>query len=319
MAATKDALKLATAPQATILFRHRTIATMASALDDLLAINRAAALPALVSEDWPNSTRPLSYNQQQMWILRELGGGTAYNMPLVLSVQGELDVQLLQQALNQVAAHQEVLRTYFKDTANGAVGVVLPADTAVIPLKCLTVCSSADVAASLQREYTTPFDLTAAPAVRALLLSSSPTSHVLCVHMHHIVGDAWSGSVLWHELSAAYNALASGETAALAPLPVQYADYAAWQKKVLTDELAEHMRAYWHDALQGAPALLQLPYDRPRPSQPTYAGAHFSFDLPLDLVSAVCGYAADAGVNKQAVLLGALQVSTKLGVVAAGL
>jgi hypothetical protein len=244
-----------------------------------------------------------------MWWLRELAGASAYNMPMVLALEGDIDVLVLQQALDVIAARHEVLRMHYHDGDDGLVGVVSPVRPSNIKLHAVKVADEAQETALMQQEISTQFDLAAAAPVHAILISNANSSHVLCISMHHIAGDGWSSGVLWRELSTAYTALLAGQQPQLPQLPIQYPDYAAWQQEVLASDHAAEWRSYWREALLGAPALLQLPCDRPRPAEPTNAGATIFLDLPRDLEIALRNVAVKLGVNMQAVLLGTLQVS----------
>jgi hypothetical protein len=245
-----------------------------------------------------------------MWWLRELAAAAAYNLPLVVSLEGDLDPQLLQQAVNVIVARHEVLRMRFQEIDSGVVGLLTPADSsASIRLQCISTSSIEEAAAVLHQETNTPFDLAAAPPVRAMLISSSDALHVFCLNMHHIATDGWSSMVLRRELSTAYTALVAGRVPQLPPLPVQYSDYAAWQQEVLASDHAAQWRSYWREALLGAPALLQLPCDRPRPAERTYAGGTLFAELPLALEAQLDRLTAAQGVNMQAALLGILQVT----------
>jgi hypothetical protein len=309
MAGIKEELGLSAVPPAALLFIHRTIAALAATLISR-ASGSAAELPLCVAHSWPSSTRPLSGNQQQMWWLRELAGATAYNVPMMLSLSGAIDATLLQQALNLVAARHEVLRMHYEDQGDGLVGVVMAADAAAIKLERTSVNGPLHtVVAALQHEVGTAFDLAVGAPVRAVLLSSSSSAHVLGIVMHHIAGDGWSVNLLWKELSLCYTALIDGRQPQLPPLPVQYSDYAAWQQEVLASDHAAQWRSYWREALLGAPALLQLPCDRPRPAERTYAGGTLFAELPLALEAQLDRLTAAQGVNMQAALLGILQVT----------
>jgi hypothetical protein len=308
MAAARDALQLPAAPPAALLFSNRTIAALARELIMADASIGPAALPLCLHRSWPDQTRPLSANQQQMWWLRELAGASAYNMPLIIAVDGLLDVHLLQQALHVVTARHEVLRMSFEEGDTGVVGIVIPEDAAALQLKWRESRGAAETTAVLQQEISAQFDLAAAPPIRGLMISSSDQEHVLCLTVHHIAMDGWSTAVLWKELSTAYTALVAGRVPKLPPLPVQYSDYAAWQQEVLASDQADQWRSYWREALLGAPALLQLPCDRPRPAEPTFSGASLDLHLPPALEVALQRQAAELGINMQAVLLGTLQV-----------
>ena len=147
------------------------------------------------------------------------------------------------------------------------------------------------------------------PLVRARLLVRSAPSNgaVLALTMHHAVGDAWSQGVFWRELSAAYDAASRGSTPAWEPLAIQYSDYAAWQREQLSGASGDALRAFWREALSGAPSMIQLPQDRPRPSKPTFAAGVTRLSLPDGLLPRLEGVARSLRVNAQAVLLAALQ------------
>jgi hypothetical protein len=307
MAAVRDALQLKAAPHAALLFSNRTIAALAATIRALSAQD-VPNLPACTAHTWPGSTRPLSKNQQQMWMLRNLSGSAAYNLPLILALHGSFSPQILQQALDMVAARHEVLRMHYQEGDGGVTGIAVPAVPGVFPLVCSRAEGAVAATTALQEEISKPFDLAAASPVRALLLSINSSKHVLCLTVHHIALDGWSSTLLWGELSTAYTALVAGQVPQLPPLPVQYSDYAAWQQEVLASDHAAQWRSYWREALLGAPALLQLPCDRPRPAEPTYAGATTTADLPAELETALYNVAIKLGVNIQAVLLGTLQV-----------
>jgi hypothetical protein len=312
MAAVRDALLLSAAPPTDLLFSNRNIAALAAAVGGLSA-QISVALSLTAGYNTADSIRPLSANQQQMWWLRELAGATVYNVPTAVSITGEVDPHLLQQALSFVAGRHEVLRMRYRDLGDGLVGLVDAAESALIPLVCRRIHDVSKAVEALQNAVSTPFDLAEAPPVCAYFLSSSPDTHVLGIVMHHIAGDGWSVGLLWKELSAAYTALAASTQPQLPPLPLQYPDYAVWQHKVLSSSRrAARWRSYWQDALRGVPDLLQLPSDRPRAAEPTYAGGTLFTELPAELDRLLRRTAAQLGVNMQAVLLGTLQVRPQL-------
>jgi hypothetical protein len=306
MAAARDMLKLPAAPPAALLFSNRTISALAAAVQDLSAQSHSA-LPPCTPRAWPDDTRPLSSNQQQMWILRGVAGAAAYNLPLIQALEGHVDSQMLQQALNMVAARHEVLRMHYQEVEHGVVGVVAAAEVVCIRLRCITADDPAVAGHALHEAVNTPFDLSAGPPVRALLLTTSSNEHIICIVMHHIAGDGWSSGVLWKELSSVYATLVSEEALQLPPLPVQYSDYAAWQQEVLASDQADQWRSYWREALLGAPALLQLPCDRPRPAEPTYSGGRLIMELCTDVQAELQSVTSRLGVNMQAALLGVFQ------------
>jgi amino acid adenylation domain-containing protein/non-ribosomal peptide synthase protein (TIGR01720 family) len=208
----------------------------------------------------------LSFAQQRLWFLDQLTpGGTEYVTPLAVRLTGDLDVPALSAALSALVARHESLRTTFREVDGRAVQVVHPPAPVEIPQ------AVGDVGEILAREATTPFDLTTGPLLRPLLIRVSAREHVLALTMHHIVTDGWSGGLIMEELSALY----AGQP--LPPLPVQYADFAAWQRSLPLDEQLD----YWRAQLAAVPPL-ELPTDRPRPPTHTTNGATLEVALPAD-------------------------------------
>ena len=308
----QDALGIASVP-ATLVHSERTARRVAAALTLLVADGGGdgeAAAP-ITAREWPDAVRPLSANQEQMWLLSSLAGASAYNMPSALDFYEHApDAALLRTALDAVAARHEVLRTRFQRQRDGTVsGVVVPAAEFHVPVVVVTAASEEDVVREVAAEAARPFDLEADPLVRArLLVRSAPsTGAVLALTMHHAVGDAWSQGVFWRELSAAYDAASRGSTPAWEPLAIQYSDYAAWQREQLSGASGDALRAFWRETLSGAPSMIQLPQDRPRPSKPTFAAGATRLSLPDGLLPRLEGVARSLRVNAQAVLLAALQ------------
>ncbi|KAB1159166.1 non-ribosomal peptide synthetase, partial [Micromonospora sp. AMSO12t] len=221
---------------------------------------------------------PLSFAQRRLWFLEHLGRvGHAYHMPLALQLDGRLDHDALRAALDALVARHEVLRTRIvPDGAEAAQRIDPPG--AAFPLRLDDLTGHADAAAALarlqQEESTAPFDLAAGPLFRGRLVALAPDRHVLLLTMHHIVSDGWSLGVLTRELGVLYAAFHEGRPDPLPPLPVQYADYAAWQRQWLTDGTLQRQETHWRHTLADAPTLLELPTDRPRPTEQNHHGAH---------------------------------------------
>ncbi|MFG1780661.1 condensation domain-containing protein, partial [Micromonospora sp. NPDC049048] len=208
---------------------------------------------------------PLSFAQRRLWILERLGRvGHAYHMPLALQLDGQLDRDALRAALDSLVDRHEVLRTRIvADGAEAAQHIDPPG--AGFPLRHEDLTGHADPAAALaglqQEESTAPFDLAAGPLFRGRLVALAPDRHVLLLTMHHIVSDGWSLGILTRELGALYAAYHAGRPDPLPPLPVQYADYAAWQRQWLTDGTLQRQETHWRHTLANAPTLLDLPTD----------------------------------------------------------
>jgi len=224
---------------------------------------------------------PLSFAQQRLWFIDQLRpGDPVYNMPTPLRIDGPLDVAALRRALAGVVDRHESLRTTFALRETGPVQLIAPrlaVDLPVVDLGGLGERCEEEVARLRREDELRPFDLAAGPLLRATLLrlpSQPPQErHVLLLNLHHIVSDGWSGSVLVRELTALYGG------GALAPLPIQYADYAVWQRRELSGAGLERRLAAWRERLAGAPPVLELPSDRPRGTLRTSQGGAVEFLL----------------------------------------
>ncbi|HEU4595678.1 MAG TPA: amino acid adenylation domain-containing protein [Pyrinomonadaceae bacterium] len=240
----------------------------------------------------PSEPAVLSFAQQRLWFLDQLEPGSQiYNIPAALRLRGPLNLAALTRTFSEVVRRHEVLRTTFPVVDGQATLVIGEAVELAVSFRDLTEMSPAEREAEAAREASAEtargFDLSAGPLVRVSVLKLSEDEHVLLVTMHHIVSDAWSTGIFIREMSALYSAFTSGADSPLEELPIQYADYAAWQRQHLSGENLERQLAYWRQQLGGAPALLELPTDRPRPPVQTYRGATHSFVLPSELTSAL--------------------------------
>ena len=308
----QDAMGIASVP-ATLVHGQRTARGVAAALIALKADGgegRAGDGPIPVN-NWPNAYRPLSSNQEQMWLLSNLAGAIAYNMPKTFELERPCDVETLQAALDAVAARHEVLRTRLRRLDDGTVtGVVEPVGASHVPVAVVTVDSQYEEMREIASEYGKAFDLESDMLIRArLVVRQQPlTGAALVVTTHHAAGDAWSMGVFQREFSMAYEAAVQKSTPTWEPLPIQYSDYAAWQRQQVTRDSGAALRAFWKKTLSGTPGMLQLPIDRPRPSKPTFEGRSVRTELPPGLLHQVDDVAKSLRVNTQAVLLAAFQV-----------
>jgi amino acid adenylation domain-containing protein len=269
------------------VFLHPVLADFARGLEDAARV----ALPAIERVE-RGGRLPLSFAQQRLWFLdRMQGGGAAYHIPTRLRLKGELDRAALLRALDRIVARHEALRTTF--TENGGVPAqrIVPAEESPFRLAEHDLGDHTDGWAELRRlaaeEAGTPFDLEAAPLIRGRLIRLAAEDHVLLLTMHHIVSDGWSMGVLTRELSALYAAFRSGEPDPLPPLTIQYADYAAWQRRWVDGQVLKQQADYWKAILTGAPELLELPADHPRPARPDFAGASIGLELDEELTAAL--------------------------------
>ncbi|WP_368667338.1 amino acid adenylation domain-containing protein [Corallococcus sp. AB030] len=255
---------------------------------------------------------PLSFAQQRLWYLQELEPeSTAYNNAIIFRLTGALDVTALQAALHSLVERHEVLRTTYALGDTGAVQVIHA--TGPLPLEAEDIpgdTAEAREAAMLRRcqAYTaTPFHLDTGPVARALLLRLAPDTHVLHLLLHHVVSDAWCALVLSRELPVLYACASAGVPSVLPPLPVQYADYAVWQRAWLTGPVLEEQARWWKELLQGTPPL-ELPTDRPRPAAQSYAGAAHAFHLPRELSEPLLALGRREGATSFMVLMALFQV-----------
>ncbi|WP_369938522.1 non-ribosomal peptide synthase/polyketide synthase [Xanthomonas tesorieronis] len=229
---------------------------------------------------------PLSQAQQRLWFLSQIDGASAaYHLSGAQRLHGTLDLAALSHALDQIVARHEVLRTRFVSIDGQPmqqVAAQAAADLRVHDLRDQDDIEAANAALN-EALFTQAFDLERGPLLRVQVAQLGERDFGLALVMHHIVSDGWSIGVMLEELSRFYTAYLQGNSDPLPPLPVQYIDYAQWQRQWLADGQSQRQAAYWREALSGAPALLELPTDRPRPPRQDFAGAAFDIGLDADL------------------------------------
>jgi amino acid adenylation domain-containing protein len=250
-----------------------------SALPPIERVDRGGGLPA-------------SFAQRRLWFLEQLGGlGSAYHMPSRPRLSGALDREALRRALDTLVARHESLRTTFVAVNGEPEQRIAPAETSRFSLVEHDLREDPERQLELRRlaaaEANERFDLEHGPLIRGRLVRVADEEQVLLLTMHHIVSDAWSMDVLARELTALYAAYRAGEPNPLSPLPVQYADYAAWQRQWVDGEVLAGQAAYWRETLAGAPDVLALPTDRPRPARADYAGDSISIALDPELTASL--------------------------------
>ncbi|NEP57983.1 MAG: aminotransferase class V-fold PLP-dependent enzyme, partial [Symploca sp. SIO2G7] len=235
------------------------------------------------------SPAPLSFSQERLWFLNQLEGSSGtYNFFLPLRISGNLDINVLQKTLSEIVRRQDVLRTSFSNVNGRPIQVIHPEVTInikVVDLQQLEI-KERETALKQQRqlEEIIPFDLEIAPLIRCILLQLDTTEYVLLLTIHHIVCDGLSMGIFSQEMIDLYQAFVVGEPSPLAELPIQYADFAVWQRQWLSGEVLQNQLNYWKQQLDGVTELLQLPIDRPRPSMQTYQGASQNFNLNTNLI-----------------------------------
>ncbi len=231
---------------------------------------------------------PLSFAQQRLWFLEELGtAGRAYHIPKSLRLRGGLHRGALIRALDRIVARHEALRTTFHMVDGDPVQRI--AEESGFRLLDHDLCDHPQREAELRRllaeESSAPFDLQRGPLIRGRLIRLAADDHVLLVTMHHIVSDGWSMDVVVNEMGTLYSAFSRGEPDPLPPLAVQYADYAVWQRRWVDGEVLGSQSEYWKRTLGGAPELLSLPADRPRPARQDHTGGFAAVELDEELTA----------------------------------
>ncbi|HEX2207809.1 MAG TPA: amino acid adenylation domain-containing protein, partial [Longimicrobium sp.] len=288
-----------------------TVARLAERVEAARGAGAARLAPIARAER--TEALPLSFAQEGLWFLDQLQPGSAfYNVPEPLRLSGALDVPALERALGEIVRRHEVLRTSLQGRDGGAVQVIAPFAGFSLPVEDLSSLDADAIQAEAERrtadEAARAFDLAAGPLFRAVLLRLAADEHVLLLTLHHAVTDGWSTGVLHRELGALYAAFAEGRESPLAEPAVQYADYAVWQRARLRGEALERELAWWKERLAGAPALLELPTDHPRPAVQTFRGADEAVVLDADLLAPLQALARAEGATLYMVLLAAFQV-----------
>ncbi len=269
--------------------------------------------PSLAPVSRENAPFPLSFEQQGLWMFDQLEpGNPSYNLLAAFRLQGFLSVAALKQSLWEIVRRHEVLRTTFI-LVDGAPAQVIAATPSlslpIIDLQGLPISiRESNVEQLATQEALQPFNLAQGPLLRIRLLRFDQATHILLLIMHHIVSDGWSMGIFAQELSALYSAFRIGRPSPLADLPIQYVDYAVWQRQRLREIVLEEQLAYWKRQLAGIPSLLKLPTDHPRPTQQSFRGASQSFVISHSLSEELGVLSQRAGLTLFMTLLAAFQV-----------
>ncbi|WP_431262152.1 amino acid adenylation domain-containing protein [Roseateles chitinivorans] len=279
-----------------------------------------AKLPAHIERADRSGPLPVSYAQQRLWFLDRLdaAAGAAYHMPVALKLSGALNREALQATLDGLVRRHEILRTRFASVDGQTVQLIDGPDTGFrlqeVDLSTLAEPQRTRTVEQLsEQEQRAPFDLAQGPLIRGQLLKLDEHEHILLLTQHHIISDGWSTGIMVREVSALYEAHSQRDThrqgredgddredgneGVLPPLPIQYADYAVWQRQWLQGEVLQQQSQYWKRELSGAPALLELPTDNPRPAEQSYEGAQWSFEIPQALTSGLRALAQSQGAT----------------------
>ena len=292
-------------------FESPTIASLTSEIDRAIGSTQRADLQPLIRVDREVGL-PLSFAQERLWFLHQLEpDSTAYNIPSLTRLTGPLNVGALQQAFGEIIRRHEILRTKLAMVKNGAVQVIRPEaqfGLPVVDLRARPPTGRMEQSWRLAGEAVRrPFDLSQPPLLRATLVQLDDREYVLLLVLHHMVSDGWSVGSLIRELSSLYEAFSAGRASVLVELPIQYVDYAVWQRQRLEDGDLDGHIAYWKEHLYGAQPVLDLPTDRPRPAVQTSPGAVRSLDLSGHLLDALQALSQQQSATLFMTLLAAFQ------------
>lgn len=287
-----------------------TLATLSqhkTALIDELASPELGPGPLVAGPRPP--TLPLSYGQEGLWYLDQIGAGVAYNVARTFRIDGDLDEEILRRAVDELVRRHEVLRTRYAMVDGAAAQVVVPTESARWDLVDLSGLPTEEAErqglARVRAHCAMSFDLASENAFAVQVVRLGPEVHLLNVNVHHILIDAASFAILMGELDVLYRAFAAGQPSPLPELPAQYADYALWQRRRLDGGLAAAQLAYWRDRLAGTPGSLDLPFDHVRLPVPDHSGRMYTFPLPPTLAASLQALARQHDTTRFTVLLAA--------------
>jgi acyl carrier protein len=293
------------------IFELPTVAGLTQSIELTRRVGHTLAAPAILPVQHDGDP-PLSFAQQRLWFIDQLDpGNSVYNFPAAVRLTGPLDLAALKKSLNEIVRRHEVLRTTFV-TVDGHPGQVISlTSTVALPLVDLRELSEAERETEVQRlaieEARRPFDLAKGPLLRASLLQLGEQEYVGLLTMHHIVSDGWSTGVLIREIAIIYQAALAGRASPLPDLPIQYADFAHWQRQWLRGETLKIQLDYWQRQLSGA-AQLELSTDHPRRPVQTHRGAHQALALPNNVTERLKTLSRQQGVTIFMSLVAAFKV-----------
>ncbi|HVR96078.1 MAG TPA: amino acid adenylation domain-containing protein, partial [Thermoanaerobaculia bacterium] len=296
------------------LFEAPTVEALAARVEAARREARGLQVPPIVPVPRPShdqSDLPLSFAQERLWLFDRIQPGLpAYNIPQATRWRGPLRVEVLERVLDEIVGRHEALRTRIGLSASGEpVQVIDPGLHVPVPVVDLQALPGElrEAEAGRQAEVETwrPFDLVHGPVLRACVLRLAPDDHVTVFTRHHIAFDGWSNEVFSREMAVLYDAFSHGKPSPLPPLPVQYADFAVWQRRWLSGEVLERQLGWWRERLAGAPALLQIPSDRPRPAVQGFRGVIVTLRVPVPRLLAVEALCRREGVTPFMALLAA--------------
>ena len=294
------------------LFESPTVETLAATVEEALRAQQGIRVPPIVPVP-REKPLPLSFAQQRLWFLTQLEPDSPfYNVPAAVRLTGRLDLAALEQTFSEVIRRHEVLRTRFVVVDNQPVQIVDPPAPLRAPIVDLSSMPEEEREAEIRKlvdeESAQLFDLAEGPLVRLKLLRLSDDEQVCLLSLHHIISDGWSTGILTREIATLYRSFSQQQPSPLPELEIQYADYAHWQREWLQGEALEQQLDYWREQLAGAPPVLELPIDRPRPAAQSYRGSRESFRLTKELTESLKELSRREGVTLYMTLLAAFQI-----------
>ena len=293
------------------LFEYPTVATLTEKIEESASAKPEENPPLLLAPR--NDKLPLSFAQQRLWFLSQLEPESPfYNIATAIRMRGPLDVSALNNALNAIVNRHESLRTIFPLVDDEPVQLILENQSVSLSITDISEQSEKDPESEaiglLQKEAVIPFDLARGPLLRARLIRVNNHDHIFLLTLHHIVTDGWSNAILFRELEGFYTSHSRHESFPLSELNFQYADYAVWQRNWLKGTRLVELISFWKRYLSGAPLVLELPVDKPRPPIQTFNGADFSLEISTELSNALKELSAGNGVTLFMTLMAAFQV-----------
>ncbi|KIO47803.1 condensation domain-containing protein, partial [Nitrosospira sp. NpAV] len=286
-----------------VLFGAPTVAELA------LRLGPRSILQPIPRRSREQESSPLSFAQQRLWFLDQLTPqSTAYNLCTTFSFTGPLNTAALEKSLGEIVRRHEILRTTFTAIDGQGTQVIMPPSPPAFTMMDLRHAPVGEARRVANSDAATPFDLARGPLLRATLMRTGESDHVLVLTMHHIVADGWSLGILQRELDILLEAYSDGRLSPLPELPIQYADFACWQRRLLQGERLDSLFAYWQKQLEDAPAQLLLPTGRPRPAVQTFQGASLSATLPPALAEGLRALSQREGATLFMMLLAAFGV-----------
>ena len=293
------------------LFAAPTVATLAVRIEEIIKAGDGLLAPPI--RPVPRTANmPLSFAQMRLWFLHQLDPASVlYNLPLAIRLRGGVNVAAMEQTLTEIVRRHEVLRTTYATSGGQPIQVINPPQPFSLPVVDLSALPVDQREAEARRlataEAMRPFNLSEGPLMRATFLALDEDEYLALFTMHHITSDGWSMALLTREVAVLYEAFSAGAASPLPELPVQYADFAQWQRNWLRGEVLDAHLDFWKQQLDGAPPVHQLPTDRPRPAVPTYRGANRSITLSEDVTATLKALSREEGVTLFMTLLAGFQ------------